>query len=122
MPPKARPPADNVEKPIEPTDPPAPAEGATGDGQKANAEGPSTAADSGEAPQSAQDGDVADAPRPGVYRFGWPYACIYLLPDRTSTAVEPGTEVFWPDGAPDALWEFVSDQPAPALSDNTPRE
>lgn len=132
MPSKARPAAETAEKPAEPTDSP-PATTATGDavaaavGDDLKAEtsaGDPPATDPGEntgdgAPP--EDSDEAK-PLPGVYRFTWPYACNYLLPDRKSTPVEPGTEVFWPNGAPDALWEFVSDEPAPAPSDNTPRE
>lgn len=75
--------------------------------------------------ETAAEAEVTDAvtvPQPGIYRFVWPYACTYLLPDRTSKTVEPGDEVFWPDGAPDALWEFVTAEPAPAASDNPPRE
>lgn len=124
MPSKARPPADNVEKPIESTDPPpAPTGPVDSGGEKAatKTDEPPTAGDGDDLPLEQND-DEADAPRPGVYRFTWPYACTYLLPDRTSTPVEPDTEVFWPDGAPDALWEYVSDEPAPAASDNTPRE
>lgn len=130
MPPKARPPADNVEKPTDPIDtPPAAAASdgagnAGGDGPKADTkaavDGPSAVVDSAVVePPAKDDAEQPEPPRPGVYRFTWPYACNYLLPDRKSAAVEPGTEVFWPDGPPDALWEFVSDQPAPAPSDNT---
>lgn len=123
MPPKARP-TEDVEKPAESND--APPATATGDGKKTKpkADQPqSTTDDVDGAEEPPAEGDVeTGAPKPGLYRFTWPYPCIYQLPDRTSKPVEAGEEIYWPDGAPDALWESVSDEPAPAPSDNTPRE
>lgn len=122
MPSKARPSASDVEKPIESTDtPPATTAAADGDDKPGDVTSNSNAGN--DEPPVAGAGDGTERPQPGLYRFTWPYSCIYLLPDRISRAVETGEEIFWPDGAPDALWEFVSaDEPAPAPSDNTPRE
>lgn len=61
-------------------------------------------------------------PPPGVYRFDNAYPCAYTTPDRATTFVEPGTEVWWPAGPPDARWVFVADEPAPATSTDTTRE
>lgn len=103
MPGKPRPaPADAEESSVKPPEPEVDA------AVEAKAD-PEPAADAGAEPQAGQ--------KPGLYRFTWPYACTYNLPGQVSKEVEPGAEVFWPSGAPDALWEFVSDAPAP--SDNT---
>jgi len=127
MPGKARPLAD---KPAESTDtPPTTSSETAGDDKPPTDVPPAVSKDAGNEPALSEAGAVTELPedagqpeppKPGVYRFTWPYSCVYNLPGQTSRTVEPGEEVFWPDGAPDALWEFVSsDEPAPAPSDNT---
>lgn len=121
MPPKSRPTAKTADAEQSSETVEARVDAPPENGSGADVEGPAAGGEPGDGGTDASG--TAEGARPGVYRFTWPYPCTYQLPDRTSTAVEPGTEVFWPDGAPDALWQFVSDtEPAPAPSDNTPRE
>lgn len=129
MPSKARPAAAGAKATESIDEPPADAaaseagDAPAGDGPAPNAETADATGDADGIEVSTADSQQAESPQPGVYRFTWPYSCVYNLPGQTSKAVKPEEEVFWPAGPPDALWEFVTtDEPAPAPSDNTPRE
>lgn len=118
MPPKARPAAKDVDRAAESSET-STATAAGADATESDSSDPVGATDVDGVSATGNDDAEPETAKPGLYRFTWPYSCTYNLPGQVSKEVEPGDEVFWPGGAPDALWEFVSDEPAPAASDNT---